>query len=1571
MGNKKIKDSEAPNSYYSLYNNNYLANCYKYLIRSKTVHFITSLIETLLNIGQELFIFYRGYNLDNNNSNTFIKIILFFPENIERLSMIIKILIVIIYITLFDLLYYFLGKFKYKKEGIYILILYNIFELIYFRISMLLFLNIFFCLTYIYFFILLVLLFLHLYITSHHFLYNHLYIFVPIFVEYPYDEFSSLFDIFSLVLKVLLAIIGNSKNISVIKCLYIIMVIFQIFCCIYFIYHLIYHSYLFMKNLFLNKTKIALFFFQTFSLIIAELIGRNGIGNISFLIILISLFIITSLYVILIYDPNKYISIKRETPDENMFFYLFILSNNLEPLYIIEGKINIHYESCRICNLCKKYKKYLNQINANIEVDEKENANFIHKEANKNNDNIINILFDILYDGKNKYFPIIKEMILAYKHKKLNTLDNISFFYINLSFMIFSELKNNNFILALNIKIILEVINNTNKLQDSHEIQIKQITLCNEFLSLVRSTLDQMNAILKSEENQANKFLNLSISLNEMKKNKYRETLFNHKHDTVSNSKNIIYVCSLLYEEIFNTILNINKVPLRENYQILGDNFINTDKMERIISLALNLTNNKCKIVRAGRDLYCYRDNNLFDLIPLIFKDYLQKVFISKVLEHFSSNIKEHKENKIEINYNKNLNNSVNNNANRSKSNSNTDIKLETKINKRISIRRESAPKTIVKTDYIEFKMIISENISSRIFYKLLIMRLTPLFNNDYNSCFILLDGSFKLYKNTVMTLQYNKNQNEIEQRIISVSKPELEFPSEIYTMRFQKYIITIEKKNYKIAKIMELSLSKKIISIYSIIPKEREVNKNLGRSSFFINETIKLDFNADNLKKMHEKKASKKLEIFLDDTASVQSQKSLNNNLNYGSGLNIKIKKKENIYRNSNLYTIGNIIYLMIPVIILFVTIEIIHLIHLDKGDEKNDYSLVFFNQFYKLYFQLFSNILSIACIKYNSSCVNAMSLYSQQAGGLYDTFNCSLYIYGQNQILLKTLLERKNNLIDIHQNIGRDKYKEIFEHEVSYIRISKNFSNGKIDLNLMEVNMIFTEAFLISINSFKILANNTLNDYIYILNKKKDPFLYFDNYGNNTKNLSDFQKELYEMILNYKIFWTQFRSIYYELIEELKYQTKNIKFFIYFYFNASYFLMVIIITLLFIYMYNFEKLIVKIMNYVNMIINNKDDHFNFYNEFSNKIQNLDIIIKIYTDDPIKAVHDLTTSYNKYDKYISSKKKSLYLDMNKRHKKGFERKFTDDIFTKVPKHLELIKKGDISKLYIMFHYYILSIFICICIIFSYIELYLLWETYYLVKENLYSLLRKDTELEISFFKAMNVYNLMIFDNCTLDDLAEEVFFEPNNNINTGLQLYNSFYDDFYLSFYEKEIQILVAKFPNFPYFFYSCENLYFMKSDFMQELETIPEIQRIGNATSKIQRICELSNTDIFNDISHVFSIHYQTVRHAINLIRDFSYEGLVNHLKEHYFGEIFIRFNLILMYITDIINVKLHKIEYDNILAILSMDLIITIVVTIALYIILMFIVIFFYISRLKQFYTQIILLKQVFQICEVHEQ
>ena len=562
---------------------------------------------------------------------------------------------------------------------------------------------------------------------------------------------------------------------------------------------------------------------------------------------------------------------------------------------------------------------------------------------------------------------------------------------------------------------------------------------------------------------------------------------------------------------------------------------------------------------------------------------------------------------------------------------------------------------------------------------------------------------------------------------------------------------------------------------------------------------------------------------------------------------------------------------------------------------------------------------------------------------------------------------------MANIHQNIGQNKYEEIFEQKVNYTRISKIFSNGKINLILMDVNMMFTEAILTSINSFQVLTNNTLNEKIYLLNKKERPFLYFDNYGPNSKNLTDFQKELYEMILNYKIFWKQYRYVYYKLLDTLSIQTLNIKFFIYLYFNFSYALIVLVMIIVYTYIYYFEHLMMQILNYANMVINAKDTEFNFFEEFSKKINNLNIILNIYKENPIKSINELIVSYNKYEKYLSSKKKNKIYELHKGRQMKPKKNNMKEIFIAMPKHLKIINKKHITDLHITLKYYILFLIIIICVVISYLVLFSMWNRYYTIKNNLYSLLKKDSELELSFYKAMNIYDLMIFDNCTLEDLAQDIFYEENNKINNGIQLVNSFYDDLYLVFnYELEVRVLVNIFASdFNYFYFSCENLYFMENDYIEKLKLNPVISHINDVEGNILKICQRTGLDYNNDIAIAFGDHYQNVIHAVNIINDFSYDGLINHLKKGLFGKIFLKFNLILNYITDIINVKLHRVEYDNLLNVLTRYLFTTISILVVLYFVVNSLVIIIFIWQLKKLCQQIILLKQVFQLREVIEQ
>ena len=195
-----------------------------------------------------------------------------------------------------------------------------------------------------------------------------------------------------------------------------------------------------------------------------------------------------------IYNPYYNIKIKRETPEENIFFYLFIVSNKNDLDFLFETKVNEHYIKCGICSLCKKYFQYLSQNQA---LYDDENNSLINKENNQDNNSTnsntkLMDLFDIIYDGKNNYFQLIDKIILQYKYRGKDVFNNISYYYINLSFLIYSDYIKNDITLSLNEKIILEVINEGNKLLENHKSKISQILFCDKFISLGHKILNQL-----------------------------------------------------------------------------------------------------------------------------------------------------------------------------------------------------------------------------------------------------------------------------------------------------------------------------------------------------------------------------------------------------------------------------------------------------------------------------------------------------------------------------------------------------------------------------------------------------------------------------------------------------------------------------------------------------------------------------------------------------------------------------------------------------------------------------------------------------------------------------------------------------------------------------------------------------------------------------------------------------------------------------------------------------------------------------------------------------------------------
>ena len=1543
-----MSDFYSPKFQIEINSDNYLVNSYKCMSKSKTIHFLFLLIEIFMNTFQEIEIDLKNISSDKikHDLNYIRKITIIF----DKISIIVKLIVIIAYILIFDAIYIILRIQKFKKKYVIVSILINILELFHFRIFALFFFNLFFTLPNIYFIISCIFVVPHLCLIVHHFFYDHLYYFVPKFINYPYDEFSSLFDLILLYMKIFLSITRNTESIGLEKCFCFIFHTSQILFCIYFLIKLKNHSYLFMKNQFLNKTKFAFFFAKTIISILTLILGKIEIINVLFIILSIAIIFIALTYVYYIYEPVHYIKISKDTPMENIYFYLYILSERDDLDFLVEYKINEHYKNCGICDICQKYMDYLDNHQSNIEIEEDEKKKLIN-DGNKSTTPIIMIqLFDIINNNKqNKYFQLMEKITINYKQKGKKIFNNNSYYYINLSYLIISDYQNNNITLALNEKIILEMFNKENKLLDNHEFQINQIIFCNKFISLSNDILNKLKDILNSEQNidKAKKLIDLSFLLKEMKKPLYKKNLFSHKQENISNSKNLIMACSIIYEEIFNITISNSQIPIRDNIQQIEDVFINNIKNDKIISLSMNLINNNCIIIRAGKDLSLYKNNNLFDLFPLIFKEYQINLFLSNILNEFDINREKN---------NSNINSTIKETKKLNKENTSNTNNL--KIVKPISSNKK-------KLGNVEIKVIICQNSSSTIYYKLLTLKLIPLFNNS-NKNFIIFDGVYNLHNNTFITLKDFEENNNPNEKLIAVSDPELENSSEIYSMPLKKYIAWQNNNGFNVLNISKFTLLAKLYNIYKITPKDKViVKKKMGK---------KISGLLENKVENEEEIRRKKIEQIIEDNASVSSQQNATTFSNGISGLGMRNKKKDNAYEYSGLNRIKKIIYIIILIALIISIYQFILLKSELNDTSNNNYNYLEFIEIFQLYYQLFTSIIGIACVKGNTKCKSIVSIFSDlfdfdQIDGFFDF---KLLIHVQIQVLASKIMDKRSNLVNIHKNIGDKDYNEIFGQIVKYKRVTQSFINDNILFNVTTFNVQFSEAILIICNSFQTLSNNTFEEPIFFLNKSENPFENLYIYGGNIE-LSKFQKELYDMILNYQIYRNQLNLINKRLSEILLERSGIIQSTLYKYIYINTISILIFTSILYIYLFFFQNMIVKILNYINMITNMKNDNFNFAEIFTQKIENLEEILQVYNGRPVKAVQNLTSLYNKYQQYLTEKKKNNANDLYKKsYKKISNNENKKNEMDDVPKNQRIVNRNDIRNLYITFKY-LLSIFIILLLIIgSFIFLIMLWKKYFVINTNFYSLLKKNLSVEESIYKATGTYDLMIFRNFTLEEIALEIFYQYVVGDNDKTSILRGLYKDVQNCFNglkeKSEITSIFSDYGDDGNF--TCETFYEMNKENIELLQQ-NEGKQLGDIKDKLIKICKNTRITETNDIITSLQKFYQLSKNGILAIHDFSYDGLIDHINSGVIGQIAVFFNFVLIYVLEVTNNKPHKKGVDNLLALFWRNILLTEGIYIGLDFVLIIISIFFFILNIKNYCDQLFLLKKIFKIFEIQEQ
>ena len=410
------------------------------------------------------------------------------------------------------------------------------------------------------------------------------------------------------------------------------------------------------------------------------------------------------------------------------------------------------------------------------------------------------------------------------------------------------------------------------------------------------------------------------------------------------------------------------------------------------------------------------------------------------------------------------------------------------------------------------------------------------------------------------------------------------------------------------------------------------------------------------------------------------------------------------------------------------------------------------------------------------------------------------------------------------------------------------------------------------------------------------------------------------------------------------------------------------VIIFLLYIYLICFESILIKVLNYLNMTINVKNEEFNFASIFLKKIENLEIALEFYKGNPIDAIQNLNKIYNNYQQYLNSKNKNKANEMNK---KNYKKILEENELDHVPKNQRILTRNNVTKLNITFKYIFsfFAIFIFVLVIF--IALIIYWKGYFYIKKNLFVFFGKNGSIDTSLSKSINFYDLMIFNNYTMDELANEYLDAKDKKQPSALL--RIFYNDLKSAFNkEKERNEISSIYSDFDdKITFTCETLFELNYDNLEQIKNNPKSAELNDIKGNLIKLCENNGIADFKDYITVFEMHFQYIRNGMVSLTDFTYPGLIDHFNSGgTISRMSLLFNCIVIYLIEIANEIPSRNGMNNLLHLLELSTRFTELFFLFFDIILINIVLFVYINNIKRYCKQIFLLMEIFKIFKVNE-